>query len=309
MDVKRGKGASKPRRLGSALSIPAALALLLAAAGWVVSPLPARWLGAGRPWLASALGSDLFVACALICIAGIGVLAVVLTVLWRIGRSRRRRHAPDSGVILVEFILLLPILLTVSLMILQAALLMSGLFAVNYSAWCAARTAAVQIPTRVDASEPANVLVEGGVKFGRIFRSAIWPLVPVGNGGSWVEVTVDDRGLVDELARFYRAYDREVPGWVDERLARKLSYVWDHTRVRVAAPENGARYGANEDIRVTVEHTYYLSVPYAGWMVQKLSVDGVDLDTADADHGLRIRASASLINWGRQDWVDQERFD
>jgi hypothetical protein len=214
-------------------------------------------------------------------------------------------------VVLIEFILLLPILLSVSLMILQAALLMSGLFAVNYSAWAGARAAAVQIPTYVDASEPANYLPPDGEgeKYARIFRAALWPLIPLGNGGTWVDVTVEDQDLVGQLQRFYADYDREAPSWLDQRLVRKLSYVWDNTRVRVEPPEDGDTYGPNEEIRVGVEHAFYLSVPYAGWMIRQLSDDGVQLDSGPADHGLVLRARASMVNWGRQDWVDRETFN
>lgn len=294
----------------SALSTLAALALLLGCAALVVSPLPARWAGASRPWLGRAMRSDLFVACALVCLVGVAVVAVLAGALWNAGRRARRQRKPDSGVILIEFILLLPILLSVSLAILQAALLMGGLFAVNYSAWCGARAAIVQIPLHVDTAEPSNVLAPGASeKFERIFRATAWPLIPMGHGGSWNRANRDDGDLAGEIRRFYAAHDREAPAWADERLARKYSYVYDHTRVEISPPAEGQTYQANEDIRVDVEHTYYLSVPYAGWMVHKLSDDGVALDTGDGDYGIVIRAGCTMVNQGEQNWVDREVFD
>ena len=293
-----------------AVSTLAALALLLAGGVLVVSGWPARWVGSSRPWLGQAMRSDLFVTCALVCLVGVALFAVVASALWNAGRRARRERKADSGVILIEFILLLPILLSVSLAILQASLLMGGLFAVNYSAWCAARAAIVQIPLHVDASEPSNVLGAGGSeKFQRIFRSATWPLIPMGHGGSWNEASRDDGDLAGGIRRFYAACDREAPRWADERLARKYSYVYDHTRVRISPPADGETYRANEDIRVDVEHTYYLSVPYAGWMVHKLSDDGVALATGDGDYGLVIRAGCTMVNQGEQNWVDTEVFD
>jgi hypothetical protein len=60
---------------------------------------------------------------------------------------------------------------------------------------------------------------------------------------------------------------------------------------------------------VKVEHTLYMSVPYANWLFSKLDDDGVELRFGEGEYGMIIRATCYMPNEGQQDYVDVEVFD
>lgn len=300
------------RRVRPGLQAVGLLAILLAVAlGAVVSLVWGLGPGiAGGPWLLAALGSRLFLTAAGICLVCGVVLAWVLVTMWQLGRQvRRRRRCGDSGSVLVEFTLLLPIALAVSLGMLESSLLMAGNLCVHYSAYCAARSAIVQLPRYNGPGERENEYIpddEQG-KYGRIHAAAVWPLIAVSYGGT-DQQRADDADLVDELIRFHDAHAAERPFWLDDRVGRKLAYALEHTFIELDPPADGKTYQPREDIRVRVRHTYYLSVPYAGWFFSQILDGGVQLD-ADGAYGLIIQANCTLSNEGVQDWIDIEQFD
>ena len=84
--------------------------------------------------------------------------------------------------------------------------------------------------------------------------------------------------LVDGLESFFARYKKDLPGWVRrDYLGRKLRYAEQYTTVRLYRridPEQGGSpyyrplnypylFSEHEEVRVAVEHTFYLSVPYA----------------------------------------------
>jgi hypothetical protein len=114
----------------------------------------------GGHWLLTALASRLFLVCGAVLVASLAVLLVLSYALWKIGSSLRRRVQPQGGAAIVEFAMVLPILLLLVLLMGQSALLMTGNLCVHYAAFCAARSAIVQVPLALNDTEPRNVLAD-----------------------------------------------------------------------------------------------------------------------------------------------------
>jgi hypothetical protein len=193
----------------------------------------------------------------------------------------------------------------------QAAFLMGGNLCVHYAAYCAARAAIVQIPRdESDAGEDPNVVdFNGGSrKMLAIQDAAIMAVMPVSAGGTDMPAG-DDSGLGEDLESVFSAYGQDAPGWIDSRLGRKFRYARDHTFVTLDPPENGWRYRSGEDIKVTVEHTLYMPVPYANWVFGTLDEDGVELNSGEGEYGMVIRATCFLTNEGTSDVIEIEEFD
>jgi Flp pilus assembly pilin Flp len=238
-------------------------------------------------------------------------LCVTCHMMWRIGARARARQRSEDGGAMIEFALVLPFAMALVLLLAQSSFLMVGHLCVQYSAYCAARTAIVAIPddlTRFggEAQNYVDIDPDRSAKQGRIFRSAVWAVMPVSCSTSDQE-KADLPELVNGLEEFFTAYGAETPGWVRANLERKWKYAYNHTFVELAPPISGDLYGEAEDIQVSVRHTFYLSVPVARSVFRALD-DGVELDIGDGEYGLIMRATCALTNEGVQDYVDEETF-
>jgi len=303
-------------------------ALLAASAAIVVLPGSGRWLfapGPDRQWLIDAVTSRLFVLCAAVCLACIIALAALTWVLWLCGRGHRRSVDAEGGQIILEFALALPIALMLVLVMVQSSLLMGGNICVHYAAYCAARSAIVQIPDDVWPAEPANFVIDpdASAKLHRVRLAAVWAVMPV-SCSSKKFPPGDAYSLVDGLRRFFERYDRQAPGWArSDYLGRKMGYAERYTGVtmlrRDGQDERGGvryrelvypyTYGEHEEVRVAVDHTFYLSVPYAGRVFASLDAeDGRKLEFAPGEYGIVIRSACSLTNAGVRDYVEVETF-
>jgi len=101
----------------------------------------------------------------------------------------------------------------------------------------------------------------------------------------------------------------ETPSWVTRQIRHKLGYADRHTSVDPEPPANGDVYGDNEDLTVTVVHTFYMAVPYGAWLFAVMdSTNAVDLDFGADEYGLLIRATSVLTNEGVADFIDPETF-
>ena len=194
----------------------------------------------------------------------------------RAGVSLRRRLADDSGVAMVEFVLVTPILLLVSLLLIQTMLVFTGLFYVQYSAYAAARSAIVQIPVDTQA-EPMNQVYTspGSEKFDAIRSSAMLALAPVSGRENGSSVAASE--VVAGLKSLYSDQGKPTPAWVDRLLAERLSYAMNHTevvleRVNVTGDAQTvefdevsglAEYSPKEAVSVRVRHEFALTVPLA----------------------------------------------
>ena len=293
--------------------------LLMAACAILLLPVLAiacgLWITGGASsagqWLPQALAGEGFIKYALITMALAAALCVTLVMMWRIGaRARARRRSQEGGAI-VEFALVLPFAMSLVLLLAQSSFLMVGHLCVQYSAYCAARTAIVAIPDDLarfggEAQNYVEPLPDDSVKQGRILRSAVWAVMPI-SCSTKDQAPASKPELLDGLDEFFTAYGESTPPWVRANLERKWQYAMEHTFVELAPPVSGDLYGEAEDIQVSVRHTFYLSVPVARTIFAALD-DGVELDIGIGEYGLVMRATCTLTNEGVQDYVDEETF-
>jgi len=296
-------------------ALATALATALVAAGVLLACAVAA--PAGLPdggWVRGALTSRLSVISAAVLVVSSGGLGAVLSFCWSAGASRRlvrKSGDAEAGGAMIEFAMVLPFALMFSLLMLQSSLLMAGNLAVNYAAYCAARSAIVEIPDGRDAGEPHNYADVPGLsgKHERIRRAAVWAVMPFSRSAD-TATPLDGGVLRDGLESFFDDYGRAVPGWIRSYVDRKLAYADEHTFVELDPPRSGDLYDEHEDIRVRVRHTLYLSVPYAGWLLASMASAGGDemVHLGSGEYGIVVNADCVLSNEGVRDWVDIETF-
>ena len=304
--TKPGRGWGGPLWV---LAAGGAAAAALAAAACVLPGL----IGPNADWLLRALTSRLFLSCAAMLSLCAAMFAALAMMLWQAGRPYRGQPRAQQGVAIIEFALALPFMLLLSLLMAQTSLVMVGNVCVHYSAFCAARSAAVTVPKDYGENEPRNHLKDNTDASGKIHRlkmAAAWAVMPVSCGSKDVPAAGDS--LSNGLARFFSVQGRETPAWVDEGLARRLGYAIEHTEVSVQPPEvdeddDDEFYDEHEDIHVTVRHALYLAIPTAAKLFSMFP-GGVELNFGEGEYGTMITASCSLPNEGVQDYVDIERF-
>ena len=260
-------------------------------------------------------GPALAVTVTLVCLLG---LVGIGGALFRIGRSTRltagrsARGATDGqgGGLMLECALVLPIALMLVLLMIQSSLLMVGNLCVNYAAYCAARTAVVTVPLHAGPDEPHNeVGAAGTIKTERIRAAAVWAVMPVACGSRELPEG-DAAALNTAIENLFETFGRDVPSWVGGRIARKLWYADRYTDVELAPPAAGDAYGNSEDLHVTVEHTFYLSVPYANRLYAWLdAANAMELDFGAGELGLLIRSTQVLTNEGPADYIEPDTFE
>jgi Flp pilus assembly protein TadG len=287
-----------------------------------------------RPWFAQALTSRMAWISEGIFLVTLAILCGVCWLAIRRARQWRQRHAHAGGAVIVEFVLVLPIALMLVLVMVQTSLLMVGNICVHYAAFAAARAAIVQIPydytvedgvQQYYSHEGPNEVFDWGqpnaLKLEKIRAAAAWAMMPVScssmNGGT-------DDGLQADLKTFYDAYARVAPNWVDQKyLGSKWSYANAYTDAKLlvrSAPDNPDSdyremnfwkvFQPAEEVRVQVEHEFYLSVPYANrFFFALLKGDSRELDFGEGQYALALRAEVSLTNEGVRDFIVEENFD
>lgn len=297
------------RRRAWLAGLAAAGVVILVTLGVGAVPLVAAGDYGSGQWVWQAISSRLSLICAGAFFAAAAGVAILAGVLWRAGqRWRRVMVGGEGGAAIVEFALILPILLLLVLLMAQSSLLMSGNLCVHYSAFCAARSAIVNVPASLSADEPVNYVAEegGSAKLQRIRQAAIWTLMPV-SCGSRLYPAAQASELQAGLANFFRAYGKEPPIWIMRQLPHRIQYATDYTDVRLKEARSGALYAENEDLVVYVDHVLHLSVPYIS-RIFSMGEDGRELDFSPGQYGLLIRATSRLPNEGVIDTVTIEKF-
>ncbi|MBI5723606.1 MAG: pilus assembly protein [Planctomycetes bacterium] len=300
--VRAGLGNLRAAVTAALVITAVAAGLFLLAGGWRVF--------SGGSWLAAAMGGRIMLICGLAMLASVIGLSVIACFLWKAGKAARGRDRAEEGTAMLEFAMVLPFALMLFLVMAQSSMLMGGNLGVNYSAYCAARTAIVKIPMEIDpeAANQISDLEEPTVsgKLMQIWSSAVFAVLPMADG-SYDAASGDGGVLRDGLRQLFSAYDSTPPGWLDGRLEKKLGYAQNYTSVRLNAPSSGDTYTEHEDITVFVTHTLYMAVPYADTIFDFLGGDdGVDL--YNGRHGMIMRATCTLPNEGVRDYIDVEMF-
>jgi len=225
-------------------------------------------------------------ALTLLAVAGGCVLLLVL-MGWRLRRlsapvraARRAKRGGESGVATIEFVLIAPFLLTITLILIQTMLVFTGLFYVNYAAYAAARSAIVYIPADMGVDGP-NMLtpVEGRLKYDRVRAAAIIAVMPV--SGQEAGGLLSAPAVVAALNDYYAQQGRSAPGWVDNLAQGRLNYAAQHTTLTLMTVEDtgngrlrfddivgGVEVGAKDAVAVEVEHEFALTVPVASQIFQ-----------------------------------------
>lgn len=266
-------------------------------------------------WWWHALTSGRSVA--LLAIMAVSFLAVVLLLLAmaRLGaaeRARRRTGASPSfprdgrATATIEFALVFPILLFFILILTQTTLTVSGNFFVHYAAFCATRTAIVQIPQET-ADEPANTVTSAdSPKMASIRASAGVALIPVAGRQSTDPVGGADQ-FANALRQYYASYGEATPRWVDTLAADRYRYAMDNTSVRLlivkaddasatfqSVPGYPYTFGPKDPITVEVTHKLNLAVPY----ISMIFADGRQPDSAGGNRYTNVTAHYILTNEG-----------
>lgn len=276
------------------------------------------WQALTSPW------SLICLAVILVCFAGmiIGTRALMGS---RTGKRSRWRDLASSehGTATIEFTLVFPILLFLSLMLLQSTLLMGGNIFVHYAAYSAARSAIVQIPSNsmnngypplTEGATDANQLVSsfGNTKFDAIHRAAVLALVPVsGRELSITSQLIDETLYVEAMTMFFRNYGGTPPNWVERLLADRVRYAAEYTDIEVGRVERETEssvafiwmgdgetwdFKQKDAVAVRVIHDFNLSVPWASLVF----ADG-DNDSPGPGKFATMTARAILTNEGIRD--------
>lgn len=264
-------------------------------------------------WHALTSGRSL----ALLSVMGVSfaVIVLLLIAMARLGaaeRARRKAGASPSfsrdgrATATIEFALVFPILLFFILILTQTTLTMSGNFFVHYAAFCATRTAIVQLP-RITDDEPANTVTSAdSPKIATIRASAAVALIPVAGRQS-----TDSVGGADEFAgalrSYFGSYGEKPPRWVDTLAADRYRYAMGNTSVKlliVKADDNSATFesipgypytfGPKDPITVEVTHKLNLAVPY----ISMIFADGRQPDSAGGNRYTNVAAHYILTNEG-----------
>jgi hypothetical protein len=286
------------------ISAPAAIVLLALAgicAAWLIGAL-------GSGWLAGFLRHRLTLYAGGMLLGSAAALCLLVGVVWRLGRDERSRRTRtgQSGTAAIEFALVFPFALIIALLMIQSVLAVSGNLAVHYAAYAAARSAVVWVPEKLWAEEPRNVVADPGAsrKLPHIRAAAVFALVPVSAGKTGVGGAGggNPATITGGMATFFQTRGSSVPNWVRTTLAAKLHYAWDYTEVTLFPPANRVQYGDHEELKVSVRHMLYLSVPYVNRFF------GDPLPGGGGDYGRPVEAAYALTNQGVEDDIDIEQF-
>lgn len=199
----------------------------------------------------------------------------------RIEQAERRPEDAASGqggASAVEMVLLLPLLLALLLTILQVALIVQAKFVVNYAAFCAARSAIVTIPAKVqgvggvEERNRLNLRSNDSPKMGMIHRAAALPCVAISPAWSTgillatlAPLKPETAVPMEELALMFPASREETN--ISQQLVARAHYAFNTTNTRVEIFGEGGNqsgtFGEQELVRVRVTFRYYLTVPFA----------------------------------------------
>lgn len=245
-------------------------------------------------WLVDALTSDFSLLCAAITLICLLILFMLVRAVVRLGRQQASYKARAShpllsrlasflsdqrGTTSIEFALVFPILLVLSLLMVQSMMMMAGNMYVHYAAFAATRAATIEIAqdytNRGDYEANFYAPGKGSIKHERIRRAAYMALVPV--SGQSDSGTGPAGEAVSSMTTHFSTYGANEPKWVQAMLAAKVGYAESNTEIELLEtlvqsdndvtfemlPENPYRFGIRDVITVRVIHKLNLGVPFA----------------------------------------------
>jgi hypothetical protein len=287
----------------AAIEVLVALAVL--AGAWA-------WAARGQGWFADFLRDRYAIAGILMFAFCLAVMLAAWALIWRLGRQHRRQRkaAQDAqaGNAAVEFVLVLPFLLWIMLIMVQSMLMVAGNLSVHYASYIAARTAIVQVPSELNDLETRNLVMDPSLKRERIRQAAVNALVGVsaGQSGAGGSGGGDTANVETGLNDFFRQSDKPVPAWIANYYRAKYDYANLYTQATLYDPLVPPAYGDHEDLTVRVNHTFYLSVPYARAVFYWVPNFARPLDSGG--YGIDMEATCTLTNQGVVDKIDVEVF-
>lgn len=184
----------------------------------------------------------------------------------------------ENGRSAIEFLLLLPIVLSILLLILEVALMVQAKLVVNYAAFCAVRSAIVWIPADAPGGEARNHIDRtdpSSDKMQKIWRAAAFACVSISPhySSSLVartgisDASDDQKDAVERIAAFFPS---DGDGNVADSFRNRLAYGFDsaNTTIEIIAEsgshdQNAGDYGDHDPVTVRVTHRFYLGIPLA----------------------------------------------
>lgn len=285
-------------------------------------------------WIARALTSDYSLLCAGIAILSLFIVLLLTRVIVRLGRQQSTSHQPanrlptsrlrsnhplmarlssffsdQQGTTSIEFALVFPILLVITLIMVQSMMMMAGNMYVHYAAFTATRAATIEIAQdytdRGDYESDYYAPGKGSIKHERIRRAAYMALVPV--AGQSDTGTGPAGEAVASISNHFSTYGANEPKWVQAKLASKVGYAEANTEIEVLEtvihpdnrvtfdplPQSPYRFGIRDVITVRVIHKLNLGVPFAS----RFFADG-DNDAKGPGRYTLVTARATFTNEG-----------
>ena len=276
-------------------------------------------LGAAFPGPGVSGVAMLAIACALG--LGVGLLALA-----RLGASPRARGPlrDESGTASLEFCIILPILLFMTLTLAQSTLVLAGNIFVHHAAFVATRAAIVQAgqDTGYGRNQVSNE--SGDPKLEAVRKAAVFALVPV--SGRVESGSAPGPAYANGMADVYRQYNREVPNWLKPHVAssaRFRSYnisgieaglyyadlntlvyfmeteVLNQDDVEFRRIEGVHTLGPKDPVTVQVEHRLHLGVPYVRWIFSDTQVTQTPYET---------RWGGQVSTWERDKEAEDRKY-
>ncbi|MBI1353565.1 MAG: hypothetical protein GC160_04410 [Acidobacteria bacterium] len=187
------------------------------------------------------------------------------------------RQRSDRGAVVVQFMLLLPLLLSILLLVLQVGLIAQAKLVVNYAAFAAARSAVVVIPSAVRSSltgleEGPNEIAGGerSAKLAIIRRAAALACAAISPPRSaelaaavGEDEAVLGRAQLEAVALLFSGGSSSAGQYADRAW---YAFAGDNTTIDVDVESHpGAGTGGTSYslVTVTVTYRYFLAAPFA----------------------------------------------
>jgi len=224
--------------------------------------LAVKFWEAKASWALVALDNPVARWALLWLLGGMVVLGILVAVMIRLQPARlhghpKALHGDQDGTATVEFVMLMPFALLITLLITQAALLFQANMTVNYAAYAAGREASVALSLDLPneggmhnlVNNPDYPLSGHSTKLDLIKRAACLALIPVSGvcdtppapdpGIDTLTDLTDPGGQViaDQTKALFSSFGADTHGWMG-RVQKKYNYALRYTEVTMDKPQH-----------------------------------------------------------------------